>query len=221
MKSCTVSGCCKPAASSWGKLCNSHKSRNRRHGHPLQLSIKKADLKAYFPIVDEIVERNALSPLWEIAKKRWDGLIDSCLQLVKRRENGQATNSRHVQAAECLVAISEAVPFDDILRTVIAMYLLRDQHPNMFRSDDAFSFQLVRRVRGLSEVSQGTYYDPKSGRVKRVYKDMPPEATDWMAYKLEDVLGPIGIRFAGYHREDLERLKADRKAFFQALGELR
>ena len=58
------------------------------------------------------------------------------------------------------------------------MYLMLEQEePRRFRSDDGFRFQLARRVRALTDVNQGTWYDHWAQRVKRVYRDTAPKTT--------------------------------------------
>jgi hypothetical protein len=58
-------------------------------------------------------------------------------------------------AAFELVKLSNAVEARAVLKTVLAMFLMQDQEPRKFRSDNAFLTQMVRRVRGLTKVNAG------------------------------------------------------------------
>ncbi|MEQ9246304.1 MAG: hypothetical protein RLO21_09985, partial [Nitratireductor sp.] len=109
MRKCYVPGCAKPAASRWGNYCNSHKSRLRRHGHPLQRTITKTELEDLLSVVDEVIERNALSPLWEITRSRWDEMLDRCRATNQKWEEGRPVNNHHLTAARSLLALEENV----------------------------------------------------------------------------------------------------------------
>ncbi len=58
MRLCQVSGC-QEGVSRFGRYCNAHKTRDRRHGHPTQEGITKAHLKPYLNAARKRIEKNA------------------------------------------------------------------------------------------------------------------------------------------------------------------
>jgi hypothetical protein len=79
---------------------------------------------------------------------------------------------RHeVQACDAIVKVAESVEAAAVVETALAMYVMLEMAPRRFLSDDAFRFQLVRRIRGLTEVNAGEWYGHKTGKTKRAYKD--------------------------------------------------
>jgi len=103
---------------------------------------------------------------------------------------------------------------------VLALYLMAEQEPRRFRSDEGFRFQLVRRVRALTETNRGTWYDHKVRRVKRVYRDTAPKTTEYLGQCLAEVLGAAGLYLARLEQAQAEQKRANRKKLFDALSEL-
>jgi hypothetical protein len=100
------------------------------------------------------------------------------------------------------------------------MYLLEDAQPRRFRSDTAFDYQLVRRVIRLAPVSAGTYWDNQRGKVKRVYRDVPPRVTEALAASLKDAFGAPGLMLAEKERKDSQRAAEEKQKLASALREL-
>ncbi len=91
------------------------------------------------------------------------------------------------------------------------MYLLLALEPRRFRSARAFWFQLVRRVRALAEVNVGSRFDPRTERIKRVYRDLPPRAIEALARIIVEAIGVAGGRLAQLELRDRQR-QADQRA---------
>jgi hypothetical protein len=90
----------------------------------------------------------------------------------------------------------------------MAMFLMQEADPHRFRSDDAFRFQLTRRVRGLSEVNAGTWTDRTTGRRKLVYRELPPKAAAVLARWFIETLAGVGVLVARLeHQQRQERLR--------------
>ncbi|WP_245500971.1 hypothetical protein [Lichenibacterium minor] len=115
------------------------------------------------------------------------------------------------QAASETVKLAEAVEAREIMATAFAVYLMADQQPRRFLSDTAFRVQLVRRLRGLTEANAGTWFDHKTGRTKRVYRELPPQAAGVMGEWIAKAFGAVGLFLARMDREQREAaaLKAD------------
>ena len=216
---CRVSGC-RRRTSRWGAYCNTHKSRDRRHGDPNQQTITAADLKPYLKAVRARIERNEGRPLWPLLDQRWNALLDHCRGYLAMCERGVPFQKDHRTACYQLTRLAEYGEPRAVVETVLAMYMLLDQDPRRFRSDRSFRFQLVRRVRGLSDVNAGEYYDHHSGKVKRVYRDLAPRAAEQFAKLVIDALGLAGVHLAGLERQQAEQKKVVVQNYHEALRQI-
>src|SRR5262249_28585994 len=148
----------------WSTLCNSHKSRKRRHGHPTQRGVSKAELAHYVKIVRQRKRRNTNNPFWNAVGARWAGLVEYARGEVKTFYTGKPMVGWEVKACDAIVKVAENVEVQAVVETALAMYLMLECDPRRFLSDEAFRFQLVRRIRGLTEVNAGTWWDHNAGR---------------------------------------------------------
>ena len=94
---CRVYGCA-GHASRFGLYCPAHKSALRRHGHPEQDAITKAELKPYVAQVRRRVARNAENATWSHCEARWRAIVDLARGIIAEAERGQAGN-RHERSA--------------------------------------------------------------------------------------------------------------------------
>lgn len=213
---CKIPGC-KGQGSRYGRLCNSHKSRARRHGHPLQEGVTKQELKPYLEAVRRRFEARPENNAMAGTKQRLYGLVDNSKVTVAAYYRGQPTHRNQLIAAQEILKVSEAVPAEAVIETVLAMYLLADADSHRFRSDEAFLFQVSRRVRALTNMNVGTYYDPQSSQVKRVYRDLTPKSSRQLGLVLIETLGVAGLIIANLEREEQKaRHKADEE-YYKAL----
>ena len=218
--SCRITGC-RGRASRFGRLCNAHKSRDRRHGDAGQHGVTAVHLKPYLKVARSRIKKNAQSRLWGQLEARWDALVGYCRDQLAEHRTGRPFIVHGHQAAAAVVKIAEDVKPRDVIETVIALYVMQDQEPRRFRSDRAFRAQLVRRVRALTDRNVGRYWDPDRGRTKRVYRDLPPRAVVVMGKWIAETLGVVGLKVAELERQDAEAKSAERKALGVALAELK
>ncbi len=108
----------------------------------------------------------------------------------------------------------------DVIETVLAMYVMQDQEPRRFKSDQAFRTQLVRRVRGLTRLNADAWTDAKTGKRKLVYRDLSQRTVTIMGGWIAEALGPAGIRFARLERKDHEKEQEALLAFRQTLDDM-
>ena len=135
--------------------------------------------------------------------------------------NRGVPGSRNEQtAAKAIVRLGADIEPRVIVETVLAMYMLGDLEPRRFRSDAAFRRQLVRRVMRLSEVNVAEWYDHRTGRMKRTYRDFTPGAADIIAGWLVETLGVVGLHLAKLHRADIENSLQQKAEFHKALTDL-
>jgi len=96
-----------------------------------------------------------------------------------------------------------------------------ESEPRRFASDAGFRFELVRRMRALAHVNAGLAYSHKTGKVRRVYREMSPKAVAILGQWLADALGGAGLHLAKLDRDDEERRKTERAKLYEALGALK
>jgi len=195
MISCRVPGC--PAkAARYGGHCNAHKSHARRHGEATQDGLTVADLKLWRTEAAAVMAQNAGSEAWPLLDERWLATIDECRAFIAATEAGKTFNSQQLKARWEVVRLAGEVTGRTVFETVMALYLIQEQNPRRFVSDRAFRFQLVRRCRGLTTVNAGEYYDHETRKVKRVYREMPPRATEVFAGIIVGTFGGAALALA-------------------------
>ena len=205
MRYCQATGCSRPV-SGWASYCNSHKARARRHGDAQQQGVTKAQLKPYLLAIRRRIARNADNPAWKALEGRWLTLVEHAHAELITYKQGIAHVRQHRLAYEEILKLANHVKPVEVVETVLAVYLMLEQEPRRFRSDDGFRFQLARRVRALTEVNQGTWYDHRTQRVKRVYRDTAPKTTAFLGELLAETLGAAGL-----HVARLEQARSDAK----------
>lgn len=77
---------------------------------------------------------------------------------------------------------------------------------------------MVRRVRGLTPLNSDAWTDRKTGKAKRVYRDLAPRTVAVISQWLAEALGVAGLHFAKLERRDHERKQEALKNFHQVLG---
>ena len=220
MRSCNAPGCNHPAASRYAAYCEMHKRRDRRHGDARQAAVTVHELRPYRDRVRRRMKNNPSNRAWLMVADRWQKLTDHARQELKRIDQGGAYSRPTRDAMLAIVRVANDVDALAIIETICAMYLMLEERPHRFVSDAAFSHQLVRRVRGLSRLNAGEYWDNKVRKSRLVYKDPSPRATKVMAELLEEAFGGVGLFLARLDQRDAERAASERADLAAALGEL-
>ncbi len=220
MKICRIQGCALPV-SGFSSYCEAHKKRNRRHGHPTQLPVTARELQPFRKRVKARIEKNRGNNTWNMLATRWEALI----KIAKAEEitylAGVTHNRYEREAWFNVVKIGISVSAMEVIEVALAMYLLQEESSQRFESDTAFGGQLTRRVRTLAPVNVASYHDSKARKVKRVYRDAKPRTTSILARILQDTFGVAGLTVAHLERYELDKLRKEKQAFFEALEELR
>ncbi len=219
-RTCAVPGCHESTAG-YSTLCRQHKQAQRRHGSPTQLAITAHELRPYLALVEARRARNPDSEAWGILEARWGVVVDASKGTLQRYEEGHVSQRIAVQAAHHLRNVAQSTEAWEVIRTILAMFILRDQQPRRFTSDEAFDFQLVRRVLRLAPVNAGAYWDHREGRARKVYRDVPPRVIKALAEPLKQAFGAPGLMLAAKEREDVPRGVDERKRLADAMEELR
>lgn len=218
-KQCHAPGCTGPATG-YSTLCDHHKQVQRRHGHPAQTAVSSHELKPYVALVETRRKKNPGSDAWAILAARWEAITHRSHEVLSRHSSGQPAHRAAVAAAHHLKTIAENSEPWDVVRTALAMYLLHDAQPRRFRSDTAFDTQLVRRMIRLAPVSAGTYWDNQRGKVKRVYRDVPPRVIEAIAALLKEAFGSPGLMLAERERKDSRIAAEEKQKLASALKDL-
>lgn len=219
-RTCRATGCNNPTDSRYAVFCTAHKVRLRRHGAVDQAGITEAVLSPYRSLVQARVKRNEGSPLWGQLEARWGTVVahgQGIKAAFERREAGIAFERR---AADEVVKLGTEVEARKVVETALALFILREDQPRRFRSDAGFRAQLVRRVRALTDVNAGTYWDDKAGKVRRVYRDMPPRAVVVMGQWLAEAFGGAGMHLAKLEERDRQEKARETQELHVALEEL-
>lgn len=220
VRQCAVPSC-GAATAGHSTLCERHKRTQRRHGHPEQVGTTVHDIKHYRKRVAARKAKNPTNPAWSLLEQRWQGLIAIAADTVAAYLRGAVHIAYVVRAAEQVLRIATAVPSGVVVETSLAMYLMHEERPQRFLSGRAFSFELARRVRGLTDSNAGTYWDARTGKMKRVYKDLAPKAMEVLAGQLVAAFGGAGLFIAGLERVEAEKARADHQCLSTALGDLK
>ncbi len=214
-----MNGCHKPTTR-WGTLCSTHRNRQRRHGHSNQTGVTKTELKPYVEIVRRRKARNQNNPLWTTLQTRWEQLVENARLVLKDYLNGKAMSRHLVMTSRELVNIHETVEFDDISSTALAMFILQTQHPMRFRDQSGFLHQLARRLRGLSDMNAGTWFDHSTGKVKRVYRDLPARTSQQFGQSALEVFALAGAVLAKKEIEEANAKQAEKLTIINAIQEM-
>jgi hypothetical protein len=216
-KNCRAPGCEKKSITPYGVYCRAHAATKRRHGHPEQKAVTKGDLKPFIKRVQERRAKHPTAKAWETMEARWNALVEFLQPLA---ESHYPTNKHRRSAAREIVKLGVHVEAKEVVETVLAIHLMQEYDPNRFRSDAAFDYQMVRRIRGLTRLNSGSWPNPNTGRVHRAAKELEPRTTEAMAHNVKQALGVAGVWLANAEREEEERKRKETLEFYDQLREL-
>jgi hypothetical protein len=216
---CNAPGCSSPASTKFGRYCRPHVAQLRRHGAIGQTGITKADLKVYRHIVEARLEKNKDKPLLNQLEARWGALITYVESVREEARSKPMVRFRREASIETL-RIDNNVKPTDVIETVLALYIMQDQEPRRFKSDQAFRTQMVRRVRGLTRLNADAWTDAKTGKRKLVYRDLSQRTVTIMGGWIAEALGSAGVMFARLERKDHEKKQEALLTFHQTLDDM-
>ncbi|KAA0124287.1 hypothetical protein CIW48_08135 [Methylobacterium sp. P1-11] len=219
VRTCRAPGC-GARTSRYGKFCSTHRSRSRRHGHPEQRAITKADLAPYLRLVGARVAKNATSPVWAHCTDRWQAVVEHANRVLIAFERGQPGYRHERIAAREVIKLADHVSSTEVIETTFALFLLEDHQPRRFRSDASFRMQLARRLRGLTHLNAGTWYNHRTGKVQRAYRELTPRAALTFASWVIDALGAVGAALVRMEREEQEAKRCQANSLAEALEAL-
>ena len=216
---CAVPGC-PTAAEDFGIYCNNHHQTNRKNGDPLQRSLRAGQLSPYIPLIQGRYERMPVSPMWDAMQRRWLTLVNHAT-LIDRHAQLRPHNKYEAKAAREILKLHREQPWERIMFTGSAMFVMRQMERGKFKSDKAFIFQLQRQVRMLGDTSSRTTVNKKTGRTQKMYAYFPPKAAEILGQWLAETFGVLGLRICELETKHDEIVRKDREAFTEALRILR
>ncbi len=157
------------------------------------------------------------APAWAALEARWQGLVKACRDTLAVYETGQPMSRWTLEAAGEIVKVAEAAAPEAAWRVAVAMFLLREDDPRLFPTEQAFKVQLGRRVRHLAGGNRQSYWNPAEGRFKRVFRDASPRAALLVGEWLTEAFGVAGEWFAKQAQAEAAARAAERQAFYDAL----
>lgn len=161
--------------------------------------------------------KNPDSPLWGRLDALWGAIAAQA-----RQETIRPVGNRYQRSAahELLNIDADSTP-REIVTTTLAMFVLWHDMPWRFRSDAAFRLQLARRVRALTSRHTGEIYDHRTGKQKRIYREMTPKAGNIIGQKLSSAFGAAGFQLALLDERDREEARKAKDAIATAIKELK
>lgn len=220
-RTCREPGCTTETATSYGAFCKAHSTRLRRHGSTTQEPVTKAALAPYLKIVAARREKNTGSVLWETLEARWRALLTHGERITAAFHAGRPGTSHEVTAAHEMAKLGNEWMAKEVIDTALAMFIMHRLEPRRFRTDRAFTAQLVRRVRGVGDMNVGEAWDHRVGKPRRVYRDTTPRVSEIMGSWITEAFGAPGLRLAEMEERDLDARQEEVRALYQAMGELR
>jgi hypothetical protein len=185
---CEVSGCKNEVKSTYSRLCDKHKKTKRRNGDSEQETIRKHMLEPHVKQVREIIKRDKTGKIEMGLMRIRESLLSQAQERLDRfYRNGEPMVADNVKVSTELKKVLEKTDALTCGCTIAGLYLLREQNPRLFKSDTGFFFQLARSFRALSDMNKGSYYNQKTGKTQRVYRDIPPRVMEGIADALKTV----------------------------------
>jgi hypothetical protein len=184
-----------------------------------QQPVTKAHLSIYRQRVRERIEKNKDKPAWPLLKAEWGRLVAEAASVIEESSRGTPMPSFKRTTAYELVRLGNAVEAEDVIETVLSMYLLHDAEPKVIKSHIAFLTQMVRRVRGLTTLNAGTWTDA-NGKTKTAYREVGPKVVQCLGMKLANAFGPVGLTLARLERHDHDQRLKELAEFRQAISDI-
>jgi hypothetical protein len=97
-------------------------------------------------LVSARLEKNKDKPLLSQLEARWRAVQTYAEGVREEARSKPMVRFRREAAIETL-RIGKSVQARDLIETVLAVYVMQDQEPRRFKGDQAFTTQLIRRVR--------------------------------------------------------------------------
>lgn len=216
---CSIPHCGRPRET-YGNLCSTHKATARRHGHPLMRGVTVFELAPYVKRVQKRIAKAPHLDAWKVLHQRWQIAADIAHGYEREIKDGSPYQANRREAYRLIATVAQRVEADRVIATALGMFMLAEERPQRFLSDDAFWFQVARRIRGLTTIYSRSYIDAKSGKPKRVYSDLSPRTLREIARLIIEAFGVAGLYVAKLEQKERDAKVAEQQRFHAALEEL-
>src|SRR5690348_3454182 len=195
-----------------------HHMRNRRFGDPaVSACLRKTELKPFLAEVRRLCmrgDKEKTTHVFEAIQARMRNLAESTLA---ERLAHAVRGPKRLQQAEQEIArvTAEANPVE-AAHLIGALFLLRERMPGRWPTERAFRFELVRSWRKLAGIAYGTCWNHQRGKLRRMYKEMPPTVVEALAEWLVIAYTPLVARLSAAANADANQPKTFRDALAEA-----
>src|SRR5688572_27240289 len=141
-RQCEVTGCFRPVQKI-GRLCDHHDATEMRTGHPLGHTVRVEELRPYVAQVTRYIKQHRKhAAIAENVRRISELVYGSRRRNVLPRSNATA----HERLSGWLDRLERsAVPPEELLSIVAAMFLYQEDQPRVFKSDRHFRHQVAIR----------------------------------------------------------------------------
>ncbi len=194
---CQAHGCNrKRQSNNLEPYCNAHRETYKKHGHPLQLKIRRSSLRESIRIVSEFISYQSQKPTWgkleDTLKKNHESAREEVKRFMDRHRSGVPSERNISRAYGWLEALYKQYSLESILELYCAYQYLYIEYPKMFESDRAYKTQITRSVYEWSGHIVGYKYDKSKDKYipKTLY--IPKYIAEFVYNHLYSVFGSIG-----------------------------
>ncbi len=211
MRTCKAGGC-SAQANGYNSLCEQHKRAKARHGHPLQIGVKKSDLKPYIKEIDNYLNTVSATNAYESINDIWARAVAAAKADIRTTELGVATNVHQLQASKAIVSLSEETDSVTIAKLLMAMGYWHEDDQRRWKYDNGFRFQTVRMLLRLNP-REAAYNWSMNGMTRSVYREVPPRtmAALWSILEATKLIG-YGIEIAKRKAKAMEAARQKARA---------
>ena len=187
---CARPGCDRPARHCrWatGRYCETCRSRERAHGDPAQVSIRKPDVTKFVQRIKKLLKRGNFEKIEAYLRERATLLreaVESPEAVTVEARNGKSrpwvTRWKLLAVDEMVKVLDDSDPVASGL-LVAAMFRMRLEQPHAFASDKGFNYELARLWRAQTRMAFGSFYNQEQDCVRYVYTVLPARTTEYIA----------------------------------------
>ncbi|MBA1158682.1 hypothetical protein [Microvirga mediterraneensis] len=154
-----------------------------------------------------------MSSLNEITRR----LAEHAQAELARFHRGHAMNRHLVTACDQIEKVTKSVDSIETATTIAAMFLLRDQQPRRFVSDQGFIGQTVRQFRLPSGIARGTTYDQRKDKTVGWFRPLSRKTTEVIGRIMVEAYKPWLVHIQAAEKrltEEEQRVSRDLAAAF-------
>lgn len=221
---CTVAHCHeKRVQGSASNYCQRHRTGNKQHGDPLQVPLRIPQVRKVETEVRKIYKRLSPARRAELPDRaaRYCKPFHEFLQSCAEGSSEFGNNRFAVESGARLLRVFDEVDPLSILTRASALYLMREQMPHVFRNERAFRFQLVRAVRKLTSVADGSYWNNRNQRKQQIVNEIPMRVRENMAEYLVEFFTPWVTQVANIAEKQARTEAARSRIASETFSELR